>query len=63
MNSNLCKYAFDLAEDYMIFSLESGWKEGESMRPEAYIKARLKNVQDELFRYTVEQIQKMGVDV
>lgn len=59
MNSNLRKYAFDLADEYMIFR----WEEGESMTPEAYIRARLKNVQDELFRYAVEEIQKMGVDV
>lgn len=62
MNSNLRKYAFDLAEEYMIFSLESGWRSGEEMSPEAYIRARLKNMHDELFWYTVKQIQEMGVD-
>jgi hypothetical protein len=63
MNSNLRKYAFDLAEDYMIFVNESGWRYGEGMSPESYIRARLKNVQDELFRYAVEQVTQIGGDV
>lgn len=61
MNNNLRKYAFDLAEDYLIFIAESGFEEGEVMSAEAYIRARLKNVQDELFRYAVEQTIEMGV--
>jgi hypothetical protein len=61
MNSNLRKYAFDLAEDYLIFIAQFGFEESEMMSAETYIRARIKNVQDELFRYAVEQTIEMGV--
>lgn len=59
MNTNLRKYALDLAEDYLIFKLESGWRSGEEMSPEAYVRAKLKNMQDEFLRHTVDHIQGM----
>jgi hypothetical protein len=63
VNENLRKYAFDLAEDYIVFNADSGYGDSEWMTVSAYVSARIKNVQDELLRYTIEQIKEMGVDV
>lgn len=58
MNNNLRKYAFDLAEDYLIFMEQYHEGNREWISPAAYARARIKNMQDELLRYTIEQIDK-----